>query len=31
MSRWTKRGVVRTDKDGFVVLDARALETVALS
>jgi CRP-like cAMP-binding protein len=29
MSRWGKQGVVRTDKDGFVILDARELETLA--
>jgi CRP-like cAMP-binding protein len=31
MSRWGKDGVVRTDKDGFVIGDRAALETVALS
>jgi CRP-like cAMP-binding protein len=31
MSRWGKDGVVRTDKDGFVILDRPALEAVALS
>lgn len=31
MSRWGKDGVVRTDKDGFVIVDRAALETVALS
>ena len=31
MSRWNKDGVVRTDKDGFVVLDPKELETVSLS
>ncbi len=31
MSRWSKDGVVRTDKDGFVVVDRAALEAVALS
>jgi CRP/FNR family transcriptional regulator len=29
MSRWGKQGLVRTEKDGFVVLDREALETVA--
>ena len=29
MSRWNKDDVVRTDKDGFVVLDRPALERVA--
>ena len=28
MSRWGKQNVVRTEKDGFVVLDKHALETV---
>jgi len=31
MSRWGKDGVVRTDKDGFVILDRAALEAVATS
>jgi len=31
MSRWGKEGVVRTEKDGFVVLDRPALERLALS
>ena len=31
MSRWGKDGVVRTEKDGFVVVDHPALEAVALS
>jgi len=31
MSRWGKDGVVRTDKDGFVILDRAALEAVAVS
>jgi CRP/FNR family transcriptional regulator len=31
MSRWGKDGVVRTDKDGFAIVDRAALETVALS
>lgn len=30
MSRWGKQGLVRTEKDGFVVLDRKALETLAL-
>ena len=29
MSRWGKDGVVRTDKDGFVIVDRAALEAVA--
>jgi len=31
MSRWGKDDIVRTDKDGFVVINRPALETVALS
>jgi CRP/FNR family transcriptional regulator, nitrogen oxide reductase regulator len=31
MSRWGKEGLVRTDKDGFVVLDRAELEKLALS
>jgi len=31
MSRWGKDDVVRTDKDGFTIVDRTALETVALS
>jgi CRP-like cAMP-binding protein len=31
MSRWGKDGVVRTEKDGFVIVDRAALETVAAS
>lgn len=31
MSRWGKDGVVRTDKDGFVIVDRAALEVVALA
>ncbi len=31
MSRWGKNDVVRTEKDGFVVVDRAALETVALT
>jgi CRP-like cAMP-binding protein len=31
MSRWGKDEVVRTDKDGFTIVDRAALETVALS
>lgn len=31
MSRWGKDGIVRTDKDGFVVLDRNELETLSLS
>lgn len=30
MSRWGKEGTVRTEKDGFVVLDRSALESLAL-
>lgn len=29
MSRWNKAGLVRTQRDGFVVLDRRALEAMA--
>jgi CRP/FNR family transcriptional regulator len=29
MSRWGKEGIVRTEKDGFVVLDPRGLEEIA--
>jgi CRP/FNR family transcriptional regulator, nitrogen oxide reductase regulator len=31
MSRWGKQDVVRTDKDGFLVVDRASLETVSLS
>lgn len=31
MSRWGKDGLVRTDKDGFVLLDRAALEKLSLS
>ena len=31
MSRWSKDSVVRTDKDGFLIVDRAALETVAVS
>jgi CRP/FNR family transcriptional regulator, nitrogen oxide reductase regulator len=31
MSRWGKDGVVRTEKDGFVIVDRAALEAIALS
>ena len=31
MSRWGKDGVVRTEKDGFLVVDHSALETVSLT
>ena len=31
MSRWGKDDIVRTEKDGFVVVDRSALETVALT
>jgi CRP/FNR family transcriptional regulator len=29
MSRWGKQDIVRTDKDGFVILDKRTLEAIA--
>lgn len=31
MSRWSKQDIVRTQKDGFVVVDRRALEILGLS
>lgn len=31
MSRWGKQDIVRTEKDGFLVVDRSALETVALT
>ena len=31
MSRWGKEGVVRTDKDGFLIQDRATLETIAAS
>lgn len=31
MSRWGKQDIVRTEKDGFTVLDRSALETVSLT
>jgi hypothetical protein len=31
MSRWSKDGVVLTDKAGFVIVDRAAPEAVALS
>jgi CRP/FNR family transcriptional regulator, nitrogen oxide reductase regulator len=31
MSRWAKDNVVRTEKDGFIVVDRAALETIALT
>ena len=31
MSRWGKQGVVRTEKDGFVVMDRQELEDLALA
>jgi CRP-like cAMP-binding protein len=31
MSRWGKDDIVRTEKDGFIVVDRTALETVALT
>ena len=30
MSRWGKQDIVRTEKDGFLVVDRSALETVAM-
>jgi CRP/FNR family transcriptional regulator len=29
MSRWNKEAIVRTEKDGFVVLNRRALEQIS--
>ena len=31
MSRWAKEDVVRTEKDGFLVVDRASLETIALT
>ncbi len=31
MSRWGKQGIVRTEKDGFLVVDREALKTLALT
>jgi CRP-like cAMP-binding protein len=31
MSRWTRQGVLRTDEDGFVILEERALEILSES
>jgi CRP/FNR family transcriptional regulator len=31
MSRWGKEGIVRTEKDGFVVVDRASLETIAMT
>ena len=31
MSRWSKEGTIRTEKDGFVLLDRRTLEKLALA
>ncbi len=31
MSRWSKQDIVRTEKDGFLVIDRRALEILGLS
>src|SRR5262245_1234722 len=31
MSRWSKQDLVRTEKDGFIVVDRQALEAIALS
>jgi hypothetical protein len=30
MSRWNKEAIVRTEKDGFVVLDRPGLDQIAL-
>ena len=30
MSRWGKQDIVRTEKDGFLVVDRSGLETVAM-
>ena len=30
MSRWSKQRIVRTDKDGFVVIDGKELDTLAM-
>jgi CRP/FNR family transcriptional regulator len=30
MSRWSKQGVVRTDKDGFLLVNRGTLESLAL-
>jgi hypothetical protein len=31
MSRWGKEEIVRTDKDGFTLIDAASLEAIAAS
>jgi CRP/FNR family transcriptional regulator len=31
MSRWGKQDIVRTEKDGFLIVDRSALEHVALA
>ena len=31
MSRWGKDGIVRTEREGFVLLDREALEALSLS
>jgi hypothetical protein len=31
MSRWGKQKIVRTEKDGFVLLDRNALESLSLT
>ena len=31
MSRWGKENLIRTDKDGFLVIDRPALESIALT
>jgi len=31
MSRWGKEDVIRTEKDGFLVVDRRTLESIAQS
>jgi hypothetical protein len=30
MSRWGKQDLLRTEKDGFIVVDRHALEAIAL-
>jgi len=30
MSRWGKQDIVRTEKDGFVVIDRKALDAMAM-
>jgi hypothetical protein len=31
MSRWGKQGIVLTEKDGFILLDSKALEVLSAS